>query len=89
MVKRQTVPVSPRALIQRINRRLRRDADGDVPDIVRATRGRGNAWLDLGDYYLLDQRRNFVIKTHVDIEDLGRELKVLAEWERLDEGGTK
>jgi hypothetical protein len=86
---KQTVPVSVRALIQRINRKLRADADGAPADEVHATRGQGRARLDLGDYYMLNTRRNFISEHHIDLEDFGRELKVLAAWERLDEGDAK
>ena len=40
--------------------------------------------LNLGDYYLIDTRRNWVSRTHVDLEKLGRELEVLQPWERLE-----
>jgi len=52
---------------------------------VRAERGEGisQARLDLGDYYVIDISRNRVVNKHVDLEDLGRQLEVLKDWEEL------
>jgi hypothetical protein len=71
------VPVTTRALIQRINRRLAREDEQ-----LRASRG----WRlesNVGRYYVLDLTRNVVTRIHVDIEALGRKLTVLRAWERL------
>ena len=71
MTKSEGVPVSTRALYQRINRALA-GRDGNSG---RRLRNRGQSALqDLGTYYVLDIYRNFVIETHVDPEELGREL---------------
>jgi len=81
-VKVAKVPVSTRALVQRINRALA--ADGER---LKKTRDRGawgqTAWLDLGDYYVIDLDRNVVVAHHVNLEGEGRKLGVLAEWEAL------
>jgi hypothetical protein len=71
--------VSLPALIKRINRRLRVD-----DEMLRTTRGE-RARLDLGDYYVHDFRRNFITEHHVNPEDLGRELGVLSDNERVSE----
>lgn len=71
------VPVSKRALIQRINRRLARDGEK-----LYATRGR-RAFQDLGEFHVIDVDRNFVAQKDVDLEELGRNLKVLSPWEKL------
>ena len=77
---RTPVPVSTRALVQRINRKLKAEES-----VLKASRG-ARAQQDLGDYYLLDWRTNAVHAKDVDPEDLGRELGVLKAWERvLDE----
>ncbi len=76
---KQTVPVSKRALIQRINRALHHD--GQRLRTARNARTR----LDLGDYYVVDVSVGGCVDAHVDLEDLGRELKVLNSWEALDE----
>jgi hypothetical protein len=74
-----TVPVTSRALLQRINRRLQRDGER-----VRAYRG-GRSWSQLGDFYRFDTKRNFLCEGHVDLEGLGRELGVLKPYEGLAE----
>jgi len=71
------VLVSKRALIQRINRRLVREGEK-----LYATRGR-KSFQDLGEFYIIDVGRNFVAQKDVDLEELGRELKVLSPWEKL------
>jgi hypothetical protein len=75
--KSQKVPVSEKALIQRINRKLKSDHE-----VVKKTR-HGRAWRDLGDFYRLDWYRNTIIDHHIDLEDLGRELEVLEAYEVL------
>lgn len=76
---KRTVPVSRRALIQRINRVLKSD-----DEVLKATRGE-LARSNLGDYYILDLPRNAVVHRDVDIEALGRKLNVLREFESLGE----
>jgi len=78
MVKKNTkCPVTRRAVIQRINRRL-------APDwrALRTSRGWG-ATSNLGTHYLLDTYRNEVVDTHVDVEGYARELGALEPWESL------
>ena len=75
MEPQQTSDVSMRALIQRINRRLAKDGE-------RLHRYRGGQWsTDLGEFYIVDEYRNFLVRGHVDLAALGRELGVLQEWE--------
>jgi hypothetical protein len=74
---RPKVAVSLRALIGRINRKLRSD-----DEVLKITRG-GRAQIDLGDFYTLDVRQNFVIERDVDPESFGRKLGVLQQWEEL------
>jgi len=83
MLDRRGVPVTRRALLQRINRRLKEDQQ-----VVKAARG-DHAQQDVGEFYRLDYARNAVVEQHVDLEALGRKLKVLAPFERLRvrEGG--
>lgn len=78
MVSKKTgVPVSTRALLQRINRKL---AEGDEQlKTARSDRAR----LELGDYYVIDVNRNVVRGKNVDPETLGRELGVLKGWETV------
>ena len=76
------VPVTVRAVTQRINRALR--ARGETLKAARGVRAR----QDLGDYYTIQVDRNAVVDTHVDLERLARELGALAPYEQVvsDEG---
>lgn len=71
------VPVSMSNLIQHINRIYK-------PGHYRLRKTRGTR-SNLGDYYIMDYWNNAIVQTHVDVEKLGRELEVLAEWEYLEE----
>ncbi len=74
MTKKPTMPVTARALIQRINRKL--TAEGQR---LKAPRGRPHG----GDYFIVHVTRHAVTRTDVDLEALGRELGALQPWERL------
>jgi hypothetical protein len=69
--------VRERALIARINRKL---APGEMA--LRIARG-ASAQHDVGQYYLLNWRRESVVRTHVSLEQLARELGVLRPWEEI------
>jgi hypothetical protein len=71
----KTVPVTMRALTQRINRKLE-----PAGKVLKAARGKEKDAL--GTFYLLDFSRG-VEDTHVDLESLGRELGALGQWESL------
>jgi hypothetical protein len=75
--KAQTVPVGARALLLRINRVL--EADGRV---LKKTRG-ARAEMELGRYYVIDQRRHVIVDKDVDLQALGRKLDALKEYEHL------
>ena len=75
------VPVSERALVQRINRHLRKE--GQVLKKLRGERWHG----DLGDYYIVDEHRNIVAASHVNPVALAQEIGVLAAWETVREAG--
>ncbi len=77
MAASKQVPVSRRALIARLNRHLKKDGE-----CLRTSRGE-RARQDLGDYFVIDVSKNHVINKDVDLEDLGRELGVLAAFEKL------
>jgi len=77
--QKQRVPVTMRALIQRINRILAKDTE--KLKIPRSNRAR----QELGEFYVLDLRINGVLQKHVDPEELGRELGVLQDYERVVE----
>ena len=69
-------PITEKALLQRINRKLRAQ-----DEILK--RARSTVETTLGAYFVVDVQGNFVKQHHVDIEDFGRDLGVLAEWESL------
>ena len=75
-----TVPVTERALVQRINRALRRKGQ-----MLRQSRGE-RARTDLGDYYVIDLERNVLLLSRVNLEELARELGALQPWERVVDG---
>jgi hypothetical protein len=77
-MKKQKLPVTARALLQRINRKLRPHFEQ-----VRTTRSERLA-NEFGRYYRMNWNRNYVAQRFVDIEALGRDLGVLAPFEALD-----
>jgi hypothetical protein len=82
MAKGRKVPVTLRAVIQRINRKLAQE--GRAGQAFRKYRG-GRSLADLGDYYVVDLDRNTVEAAHLDPEAFGRELGVLENWEEVQE----
>jgi hypothetical protein len=76
------VPVSERAVLARINRKLAGDNEQ-----IRQPRPGTRAQAELGDFYRLrfgrggSEPSTNVIDTHVDLETLARELGVLSPWE--------
>jgi hypothetical protein len=69
------VPVTARALYQRVNRLLARQGRE-----LKRTRG-VPAIEALGSYYV--RGGSAVVSHHIDLEALGRELGALADYERL------
>ena len=70
-----TQSVTVTAVVKRINRKL-------TPQYLTLRRTRGVArQRDLGEYWLQDLRRNFVIEKDVNPELFARELGVLSEYE--------
>jgi hypothetical protein len=79
--KAEAVPVTVRAIVQRINRALAKKGEQ-----LRASRG-DQARTELGDYYVIDLHRNTLVLYRVNLDALGRKLGVLRPWERVEEGG--
>lgn len=81
-VSMKKVPVSERAVIARLNRKLK--ADGR-----QLKTKRGNWRSDIsGPYYLLDVERNIVVAggsvhSRIDLEEFARKSGALQEWEVL------
>ena len=77
------VPVTMRAIVQRINRKLA--ADG----YRRLKQSRGRPWKyldrDVGKWFLVDGSRNRVERTHVNQEEFAKELGVVKPWEEVRE----
>jgi hypothetical protein len=73
-------PVSERALFQRINRALNKNDEK-----LCKCRLDSRAYYDLGDYYRIDCRTNFVLEKHVDLEEMARDLNVMHPREVLIE----
>lgn len=69
--KLHKMPVSLKAVMARINRKLAADDEQ-----LRAVRGSGN-------YFIVNTKINSVTRYNVDLEKLARELGVLKEWETL------
>jgi hypothetical protein len=80
MAKNAKVPVSERALVARINRKLEGDSEA-----IRRCRRDSKGWSELGDYYLIDLEKNCLIAKDVDLQDFARKLGVLANHEALGE----
>jgi len=80
MATTKGVPVSERALIQRLNRKMHSD---DL--MVKTTRPGSRAEFDLGRHYILNWRIDGVMAQgkDIDLEAYGREYGVLKAWERL------
>jgi hypothetical protein len=77
MALKAGVPVTARALVQRINRTLSKDGE-----VLKAMRG-AQAVHDLGSYIVIDTSGNSVVRKRVDIESFGRALGVLKDFEVL------
>jgi hypothetical protein len=90
----QKVPVTMRALLQRINRKLAKNEKssgtrgGGRGSKLLACRETSPAFRELGAYYSIDVGRNHISERHVDPEKLGRELGVLQPWEKVAEEET-
>jgi hypothetical protein len=72
-----TIPITTRALLQRINRALFKSGK-----VLKATRG-SHMRRDAGDFFILDLSRNKVLTKDVDLQVLGRELGVLKSYEHV------
>jgi len=77
--------VSEGALIQRINRRIGGyDRKTCTAWGKRLRKLRGDRWwLDFGSYYTVDWNTGNLRDRHIVLEEYGREVGALAEWEAL------
>lgn len=81
MTKRPKVGISVRAVLQRINRKLK-------PDLQAVKVSRGAAMQQqCGEFYVIDYRLNFIVESDIDPESYARELGVLQGWETVAGAG--
>ena len=73
----QTVPVTMRSLVQRINRKIATDRE-----MLKIPRD-ATLQQQLGEFYVLELRFNGIVRKDVDPEEFARELGVLQPWEGL------
>ena len=78
MAKTHKIKVSERALVQRINRVLT-----ERDEVLKKARSE-RVSLDVGKYFVLDTRLNAVVRKDVALEDYGRSLKTLKDYEVLE-----
>jgi hypothetical protein len=71
--------VSVAAVVSRVRRRLARDGES-----LGKCRTASQWYRDLGGYYSSNDR-NHLVRTHIDLEQLARELEVLRPWEAIAE----
>lgn len=75
------IPVGERAVLSRLNRRLKKDER-----VVKKSRQGTRAYAELGEFYMLDlsiSGTGFVVEKDVDIDALARELGVLGVAEEI------
>lgn len=72
------VKVSERALIQRINRKLKKE---DGYQVLRKDRHGG---INSLGYYILNTYNNFIDAHNIDLNQLAKELDVLSPYEELE-----
>ena len=77
MAKTPKIPVTRRALMQRLNRKLRHD--GKRIDASRTQQMRDQ----YGDFHMVDFTRNQLIEWHIKPEEMARELGVLKPYEQI------
>ena len=79
----KTVPVTRRAVMQRVNRKL-----GQRNEALRAWRSSSQEY-SIGDLYRLDFAANAVLDVNVDLDPFAREVGALQPWEEISQPSTK
>ena len=84
VIPRPKLKITPRALYQRIDRKLRRDGK-KLCTARKYWDGHGfeQENTNLGRYYIIDTLSNSLHQSHVELERLGQELGVMAAWEEV------
>jgi hypothetical protein len=73
-----SITVNERALFARVNRALAKEGER----LHRAREGT-RAYNDVGRYYVVDLQTNSIAAKDCDLEALAKDMKLLAEWEKL------
>lgn len=73
------IPISERALLARINRILYQENK-----ILKKNRDKNKNIIEIGKYFLVDKSINQIILKRVNLENYGRQLNVIKEYEELD-----
>jgi hypothetical protein len=76
--KKLKVPVTERALVARINRKLAHQGEK-----LLKSRSQLNH-VSPGDYYIVNVERNYTAGVPYDVEPLAKELGVLKPWEKAE-----
>ncbi len=76
--KEQRVPVTVRAVIQRINRRLEKDGQR-----LKASRFATSYRADIGLYFIVSIKSGRLIETRIILEELARREHALDLWEEI------
>jgi hypothetical protein len=71
------IEVSERALLLRINRKLK-----PVHQVVKVARTPA-AEAKVGRFFVIDKHGERIVRTHIDLKEFGRELGVFSGWEDL------
>jgi hypothetical protein len=75
--------ISEDAVIKRINRILEQQNPGEFLRIKK-TRG-SRAQQDLGEFYLVNGNRNFVVDHHLDLNEVAEQYKVMSSTEQVEQ----
>ena len=76
--------ITKSALLRRVNRKLAHDQEK-----VIVSRIDSDAYREFGRYYLQDTHANRVIGSHLDLEELARDLGVLGAAECVESAGDE
>jgi hypothetical protein len=74
--KPKSVPLTERAVFQRVNRRLEKEG-------AKLMKARGESYGTVGKFYVVDRRKNMVTETHVNLGRYARKIGAIEKWEEL------
>lgn len=76
------IPVDYRAMAARINGRLPKGQR------LKSTHPRSQAEATVGRFYIVDAASGQVVRTHIDLTELARELDAMQPYERVSHGAS-